>query len=72
MGERKVLKLAEIPRQPWQELNALAIANTIEEAEAEIAEAEAIIAMIERVVTMVEEVLLFVETETVLNPPTYR
>ncbi|KAK6777535.1 hypothetical protein RDI58_024252 [Solanum bulbocastanum] len=67
-GENKVLKSVENPRQPRQELNAQAIA----EVEATIVKAEAIIVMAKRVVTMVEEALLFVETETVLNPPTYR
>ncbi|KAG5579844.1 hypothetical protein H5410_050471 [Solanum commersonii] len=53
MGENKVLKSAEIPRKPRQELNAQAIA----EARAAIAQAEPIIAEIERVVTMAEEAL---------------
>ncbi|KAK6777491.1 hypothetical protein RDI58_024208 [Solanum bulbocastanum] len=57
MGESKVLKLEEIPRQPRQELNAQAIADTIAEVEAVIAQAEAIIVEIERVVTMAEEEL---------------
>ncbi|KAK6777493.1 hypothetical protein RDI58_024210 [Solanum bulbocastanum] len=70
MGECKVLMSPEIPRQPWQELNAQAITDTIAKAEAAIAEVEAIIVVTERVVIMVEEALLYVETETVLNPPT--
>ncbi|KAG5579846.1 hypothetical protein H5410_050473 [Solanum commersonii] len=53
MGERKILKSAEIPRQPRPKLNAHAIAK----AEAAIAHAEAIILVIERVVTMAEEEL---------------
>uniref|UniRef100_M1DJ62 Uncharacterized protein n=1 Tax=Solanum tuberosum TaxID=4113 RepID=M1DJ62_SOLTU len=55
MGESKVWKSEEIPRQPQQELNAQAIADTIAEAEVVIAQAEAIIAEIEMVVTMAEE-----------------
>ncbi|KAK6777486.1 hypothetical protein RDI58_024203 [Solanum bulbocastanum] len=57
MGERKVFKSAEIPRQPQQELNVQAIADTNAEAEAAIAQAKAIIVEIEIVVTMAEEAL---------------
>ncbi|KAG5579851.1 hypothetical protein H5410_050478 [Solanum commersonii] len=57
MGESKILNSVEIPRQPRQELNAKAIADTIAEAEAAIAQAEAIITEIQRVVSMVEEIL---------------
>jgi len=55
MGESKVWKSEEIPRQPQQELNAQAIEDTIAEAEAVITQAKAIIVEIERVVTMAEE-----------------
>ncbi|KAK6777485.1 hypothetical protein RDI58_024202 [Solanum bulbocastanum] len=47
MGESKVMKSAEIPRQPRQELNTQAIVDTIAEVKAATALAEAIIADIE-------------------------
>ncbi|XP_049399675.1 uncharacterized protein LOC125863681 [Solanum stenotomum] len=67
MGESKVWKSEEIPRQPQQELNAQAIVDTIAEAEAAIAQAEAIIAEIERVVTMAEEARRRAEDAPVVN-----